>query len=825
MKKYRIEYNPYIREMKLWEHYDGDSVEWGIIGGENAPELRQLIAENKTIQEVGLELLNCINAHNKERNSSRDYSIEFIGTKEDYDDLFAISAKYCNITNSTEYKGLVHSDVYDDPLVIMKELEKSYETICKLYKRDSSPELNKKLESCLRIDDPGLTVLVYGLQNSGKSTLINALLNKKILPASDKVETASLFEVSFAKGKNYVVTIESLDGNESVVTFEDNKPFKYKSKTDWIRRVLDNQKDKEKGELSCVVEDRVYKLLKELNASSRKFQDENKSVAILKTRVEIPSSDIKNNNIRIIDCPGSNAIYLGDEHKLLIARAVKEAVHAVSMYVMLYKGMNWETTDSVLEDVKAIDANRDEGENGQIDFERSIYVISSTDGPETTPSFDEWIERNPKFKEKRIVPVSALSYIEIGTRGMEDISYRFNFVSETDDRALYLEREAVYPSAYDKEKIWQEYLSNNGDTNEARVKLRTGIPIVQFFLQDYAERFSNVYRVECYFNALQSAIVVLKQDLQDKVDELANLKENAEKTKKRIRKGLKEECDALLKSQSVYLDKRVTIEPKKEDVSYKEIEKGIEDKLSKESAKIMTETEAFIKSLIDQKKEENKVEIIKDVIEFSKLILLDPKLRDEISKGIERKVNEGVSKSISNIVNVSIKEKEKQLGKYKKLLRLTISEGKPEEVSEEELKKIYDTIDEWQGIAINPDDFKIEDNSFKLTGFDIKELFNYIFDAEEWTKNKVSELFYIYWSKKITTPVRDKTVEKVKADCNALTEATKEELDTFAPMLIKEQQKIDEAAKKLDTSNNRLEQANAICTGSTEIVKRGKVNV
>ena len=40
----------------------------------------------------------------------------------------------------------------------------------------------KKIEKCFDVIDQNLNLLILGMQNSGKSTLINALLGKEILP-------------------------------------------------------------------------------------------------------------------------------------------------------------------------------------------------------------------------------------------------------------------------------------------------------------------------------------------------------------------------------------------------------------------------------------------------------------------------------------------------------------------------------------------------------------------------------------------------------------------------------------------------------------------
>lgn len=54
-----------------------------------------------------------------------------------------------------------------------------------------------------------MNILVLGIQNSGKSTLINALLGREILPTSEGIETAALYTIESGNADQILIYLSS----------------------------------------------------------------------------------------------------------------------------------------------------------------------------------------------------------------------------------------------------------------------------------------------------------------------------------------------------------------------------------------------------------------------------------------------------------------------------------------------------------------------------------------------------------------------------------------------------------------------------------------
>ena len=76
-------------------------------------------------------------------------------------------------------------------------------SIASIYSDDT--KVSARLNKCRTISEHKLNVLIAGMQNSGKSTLLNALFGINLLPTSSDIETATVYEICNGEKAKIVV--------------------------------------------------------------------------------------------------------------------------------------------------------------------------------------------------------------------------------------------------------------------------------------------------------------------------------------------------------------------------------------------------------------------------------------------------------------------------------------------------------------------------------------------------------------------------------------------------------------------------------------------
>lgn len=794
MRKYKIYHNPFTNETKLFEYYEGDSIPWGNIGGEDAPALKELLNKRIPIQSKALDLFTEIYSHNKQKSDDQDFVLSYDGDAHDFEDLLIVKDKFSSTTDEKQshFTKIEKGDVFDSPIDIANALEKKFQDVCDLYSESENTTILKEIQDCKKIEDTDLTVLVFGQQNSGKSTLINALIGMELLPASDDIETATICEIK--KGEKYHITILLSNDEEIDVNVTDKN--KYHSDTEWIRRLLGSVYD---DEALTTPEKKTAEIIKRINTQAKMMQQENEQTSIVKLIVEIPSFSL-GDNVHIVDCPGADAKYLNEKHKQLIEEAIRSSTHAVSLYVMRYSNRNLNANDQIRNDFMKIDLNRDNSGTGQIDFERSIYVFSCADGG-VKPDLEDWVKRNPEYHEKRIVPVSALTALELITLGIDKITFPWNFTNVGDDRELFLERAAIYPSSYDKNKIWKDYLEKLGNTKEAIIRLRTGVPIVQYFIKDYADNFASIYRVDCYNKAFNDVLRVLENEQIQKEKQLVEKKEKKENQLKTIRNNLKESLETGWKEQKNNLS----------NDGSSSIRSSITHELENNLSDIM-------KVIPDWFKESD--------AEFLRMTGKKPK-KEQLVEDIQKRIQAKVEEDSKEFCRVAAKTVNEQFDMYVQSIKETISNGKPEEVNADEIESLLQMINELHNrFNITPDDFSIKPEDFRLKNAkNPGELVEAILNPKKYKIRKTKELFGAYWSDKVVESVLNESLIKLEDKCSRLTEDVKREIDKFAPELKKVQTEVAQREMALNAFRKKIKKTKEIKEEAKRIIEEGHVNV
>ena len=204
MKAVTIKYNPYLVNTQI------------TIDGKNPKPNSALNVGKKRLQEWVEQLPQII--HDEYRDSN--ISVEFTGMTSDYEDIkTAFEAADSKVSASFKFNKA--ADITD----VEKTIDRIFEDI----QHGPIPELKDKkiTEAFHKAKDSRFEINVIATMSSGKSTLINALLGKQLMPAANEATTATIVKIEDAEQDEFSATAYDKSGHVvkeiKVVTLEDMK--------------------------------------------------------------------------------------------------------------------------------------------------------------------------------------------------------------------------------------------------------------------------------------------------------------------------------------------------------------------------------------------------------------------------------------------------------------------------------------------------------------------------------------------------------------------------------------------------------------------------
>lgn len=777
MKKYRITYNPYTRETRIAEHYDGCFPEWDELGGEGEWELNNILSTKNIIQKTGLDILSWIEKHNDMTPNGSAYEIDFSGIKQDFADMKIICDEFKRQFPDTKLQCINHTSFWDDPVLIQGELEKACRDIQALYEEDNYAELKRNLDSCTQISQTELNVLVLGVQNSGKSTLINALLGMDLLPVSSDVETAVLFTIK--KSDRDVIKVITNEGEEAEIRFE-GKKIEYDRSIIWLDRILDNIGYSENLKDAKSKTERMKYVLEGLNDACKNNND----LMIAFREVIVGISDFRighsAENFCIRDFPGAGAKYLGEEHKKIIYDEITNVVNAVTLYVLKSDDVSLENVQNFLTDLNGVNENNEQGLNGQIDFERSIYVLNKADKDKGKINSTNVINR--EFGGKKVVLTSAEAALQLQIYSETDPDFWVLFVEPLrQGKALVdLQERAILPVVYTRDYITGLVNKAVSGSDNPEAMKRTGVPLVASLLDEYAQNFAAIHKVSCYNAAVEQMLDALKKEEQLYKDNVQREKDNRVTRQDRIRSELRDNCDRACDAAV----EKLTPDMVKNDLT---------KKLSGMLSGINDSVPNMIKSYRADK------EIRKE---------WKDRVSEEINAEIEGKIDE-----ICKMVNEIMKQ-------YVQVFKESLLGGiHADNVEEEELWETQGLIRGYMPSKELMDNFKIPEK-FSIDA--VKDLWNKVFRRTKWYIDHTQKEITMYWGKTVVKCYADPLLENTKKSYKELNALVQRELDDFSPELKDLKKVIEDRERKLEELQKNREQSDKIRVRCKKIIETGR---
>ncbi|MFT8341798.1 MAG: dynamin family protein [Clostridium beijerinckii] len=506
MKEIFIKYNPYKVETEI--QIDGNLV------ASNS----ELNFEDKRFQEWVEDLPKLLS----EECNTKDFSLTFHGTLLDYEDLIQSVEEAKKNGINIKCTHIKAKEVSDKEALITNIFEE--------IQNGPFEELKQKdvVRAFEMASKSEFEVSVVATMSAGKSTLINALLSKKLMPSKNESCTATVSKIK--------------DADEEIFT----------------AKVYDKNLN-----LIEVQPDLSYKIMQNLNA--------NKDVSEIHIEGDIPFVTADDMSLVLVDTPGPNNSR-DENHKATTYRLLSESSKALVLYILNATQLAVDDDNSLLNNVA--ESMRVGGKQSK---DRFIFVVNKIDSfRKGEDSVEETIEKVKKYLEDKgiknpsIFPAAALpaldirTYLKYGDKTdeelEEEIQYQVRKLIKNEEK--HLEKYApLTPSI--RGKISNELAVTIDEENQyGEALIHTGIRSIEEYINMYVEKYAKTAKikniVDTFDKKLQTAqsFERSKQIIAENEDKHKEILDQINSIKEKINDG-QEAKKFRDKIESINLDKQI----------------------------------------------------------------------------------------------------------------------------------------------------------------------------------------------------------------------------------------------------------------------------
>ncbi|MBR3306368.1 MAG: dynamin family protein [Lachnospiraceae bacterium] len=460
MKELMLMYHPVKKEIRFLGKFKGSFVE---IPYDECPRLQRYGPGTGEflLQNQGTRFFDDI----WEQFNKDNVNIVFKGTKIDYEDLQKKIADYNDTKGKQIFKISKYielpsvSEIYEQILAFCDETLEHFEKNLKNNETRQTFRKRRELfeERKEALNNNEVNLCLVGTYSSGKSTFINAIIGKRILPESINSETAKMFKirnedvprVSFMVNttKDARPDYVQVMWNDAIGQFEVLRGLGTVEEN--IRRQLELETTAV-AELGLKQHEQLCRILKKLNDIPNHEQKDGSGFVRGIIEVGFPIPLCRNINFTFFDTPGTDSN--SSEHLLILKEALQHQTN--SILIVLYEPTKMEGTgNSVL--YKLIGGFKDGRKNEagvSIDLDRSFHVINQAD---TKSSKDLKLLRNKKvvvsLKEEDKIYDEEDMEIDLARARLFFCSAKAAYISKAIQNAVDLEDERTWLANHKQE--------------------------------------------------------------------------------------------------------------------------------------------------------------------------------------------------------------------------------------------------------------------------------------------------------------------------------------------------------------------------------------
>lgn len=444
----------------------------------------------------------------KNERGSREFQITFHGNALDYDDVkdsFEQARKkgVINDYHTMCEEAIGDSDVYESILRTYNDL------MGDPYFTDSLSKSDREgLEGAIkRVQNNIFPIHVIATMSSGKSTLINALLRKKLMPSKNEACTAIITEILDDDGKDFSAIVYDRSDNE-------------------IKTIAQL----------------TYEIMNELNS--------NEDISRVSVEGNIPFLEVTETRLRLVDTPGPNNAR-NQNHRETTYRNINSATENMILYVLNYTQLATNDDENLLRYVA-----EEIRKGGKETRDRFIFVLNKMDEVKTEDgdSVPHAIEVTRAYLAKhgiedpQIFPCSASIALNLRTILSEINPYDLVSVSQLAQQTkdfslletsakvqklnetpeLHLEQySTLTPSEQEKLRNRLVKAQEDGD-KKLEALIHSGVCSIESAIRAYVQKYAKAKKIRDFVEPLEQQLMQAEKETVAKLAALSGGEEAIE---------------------------------------------------------------------------------------------------------------------------------------------------------------------------------------------------------------------------------------------------------------------------------------------------------
>ena len=517
-----------------------------------------------------------------------NYEIEFYGTSLDYNDLTICINDYCYKnsdvsvrTSFTEAKSSEHR--FQELISLFNDMQKNcpFEDLTTDQIKEN---FNKAISSEFEVS-------VIATMSSGKSTLINSLLGRELLPSKNAACTATIARIK--------------DDDEM----------------DHFEAVYYDKNNNELGRYNNLTLDEMAEM------------NDNEQTAVIDIVGDIPNIESKNVQLILVDTPGPNNSKEEEHHHHdRTYRIIKEKTKPMVLYVLNATQLQTNDDNELLTTVS--EAMKVGGKQSRDRFLFAVNKIDNFDPekesiPDAINNVKEYL-RKFDIEDPNIFPTSAefAKLIRMAKNGQELTQTKKRTLRDCD---LFIEEEQLHLSeqatlSKDNMNKIKEQIKEARDAGDIRTEalIHTGIPAVELAIDEYLKKYA-------YTAKVKTAVDTFKKKVEEKNlnAKMMQIIQNDEKER--------ENTNAQLRAVKAQIEEGKTGEEFRKEIQNLNMMKEADERIKK----LRTKINKIVKNS-NSKKEMTMLEVSQMMAELDMQIRnLQSDVKTELENIMEDVINKG----------------------------------------------------------------------------------------------------------------------------------------------------------------------------------------